>query len=185
MVLSIAFTGKLLTFAFTTARSRARRSSKILPFRGLRGQPRYKKMAENEPIGRNGPHGTNFTHHLSFPPLPRFWISIFGMELGHLMPFTFWISIFGNELYLMSTWFVLFAYLVWNQFFFIGFFFYHFFVLGCCVFRSTNLIDKNGSRELPFSASSFDSQCRLLRPPLCLFNLQVLSLFHWVFFTII
>ena len=32
--------------------------------------------------------------------------------------------------------------------------FYHFFVLGCCVFRSTNLTDKNGSRKLPFSASN-------------------------------
>ena len=57
-------------------------------------------------------------------------------------------------------------------------FFYHFFVFGCCVFRSTNLIDKNGSRKLPFSASNFDSQCRLPRHPWCLINLQDLSLFH-------
>ena len=56
--------------------------------------------------------------------------------------------------------------------------FYHFFVLGCCVFRSTNWIDKNGSQKLPFSASNFDSQCRLLRHPWCLINLQDLSLFH-------
>ena len=49
---------------------------------------------------------------------------------------------------------------------------------GCCVFRSTNLIDKNGSRKLPFSASNFDSQCRLQRHPWCLNNLQDLSLFH-------
>ena len=60
--------------------------------------------------------------------------------------------------------------------------FYHFLVLGCCVFRSTNLIDKNGSRKLPFSASNFDNSCRLLRHPLCLFNLQVLSLFNMAFY---
>ena len=56
--------------------------------------------------------------------------------------------------------------------------FCHFFVLGCCVFRSTNFTDKNGSRKVPFSASNFDNSCRLLRHPLCLFNSQVLSLFH-------
>ena len=58
----------------------------------------------------------------TFLPLPRLWISIFGIELGHFMPFTFWISIFGYELCLslpclgwMSTWFALLAYLVvWN-----------------------------------------------------------------------
>ena len=79
-------------------------------------------MAENEPAGLDGPHGTNFTHHMSVVPLPRFWISFFGMEVGHLMPFTSWISIFGNELRLslpflgwMSIWFVLLAYLLWNQ----------------------------------------------------------------------
>ena len=79
-------------------------------------------MTENEPTRLDGPDGTNFTHHMSFPPLPRLWISIFGTELGHFMPFTFWISIFGYELCLslpflgwMSTWFALLAYLVvWN-----------------------------------------------------------------------
>ena len=57
-------------------------------------------------------------------------------------------------------------------------FFYHFFVFGCCVFRSTNLNDKNGSWNLPFSASNFDSQCRLPRHPWCLINLQDIGLFH-------
>ena len=60
-------------------------------------------------------------------------------------------------------------------------FFHQFFVVGCYVFRSTNLIDKNGSRKLPFSASNFDNSRRLFRHPLCLFNLQVLSLFRMVF----
>ena len=56
--------------------------------------------------------------------------------------------------------------------------FYHLFVFGCCVFRSTNLNDKNGSWNLPFSASNFDSQCRLPRHPWCLINLQDIGLFH-------
>ena len=60
--------------------------------------------------------------------------------------------------------------------------FCHFVVLCCCVLRSTNLIDKNGTFKRPFSASNFDSQCRLLRHPLCLFNVQVLSLFHMAFY---
>ena len=59
--------------------------------------------------------------------------------------------------------------------------FYHFVVLCCCVLRSTNLIDKNGTFKRPFSASNFDNSCRLLRHPLCLYNLQVLSLFHRAF----
>ena len=60
--------------------------------------------------------------------------------------------------------------------------FYHFFVLCCCVLRSTNLIDKNGTFKRPFSASNFDNSCPLLRHPLCLFNLQVLSLLHMAFY---
>ena len=60
--------------------------------------------------------------------------------------------------------------------------FYHFVVLCCCVLRSTNLIDKNGTFKRPFSASNFDNSCHLLRHPLCLFNLQVLSLFHMAFY---
>ena len=41
-------------------------------------------MAENEPSGLDGPDGTNFTHHMSFPPLPRLWISIFWHRTGSL-----------------------------------------------------------------------------------------------------
>ena len=56
--------------------------------------------------------------------------------------------------------------------------FYHFFVFGCCVFCSTNLTDKNGSRKLPFSASNFDSQCRLRRHPWCLISLFHMAVYH-------
>ena len=112
-----------ITFAFTSSTRRADDSSgKILSFRGLRAQPRYKRMAEKEPTTLDGLHGPNFTHPLYLLPLPRFWISIFGIELGHFMPFTSWISIFGNELRLalpcldwMSTWLALRACLLWNQ----------------------------------------------------------------------
>ena len=54
------------------------------------------EAGENEPTGLDGLLGFNFFHHLSFPPLPRFWISIFGMELGgsshaiYLLDFHFW-----------------------------------------------------------------------------------------------
>ena len=60
--------------------------------------------------------------------------------------------------------------------------FYHFAVVCCCDLHSTNLSDKNGSWNLPFSASNFDSQCRLPRHPWCLINLQDLSLFHMAFY---
>ena len=97
--IAVWFTGKMLTFAFTSFIRRADDSSgKILSFRGLRAQPRYKRMAEKEPTTLDGLHGCNFTHPLYLLPLPRFWISIFGIELGHFMPFTSWISIFGIEL---------------------------------------------------------------------------------------
>ena len=187
LAISVWFAGKILTFAFTSSLRRADNSSgKILFFRGLRAQPRCKRMAENEPWGLDGFQGTNFTHRMSFPLLLRFLISIFGMELGHLVPLTSWISIFGNELRLslpcpgwMSIWFVLLAYLQWSRPF--SWFYFTIFVFGCCVFRSTNLIDKNGSWKLPFSASNFDNSCRLPRHPLCLINLQALSLFHRIF----
>ena len=110
------------------------------------------------------------------------------MELGHLTPLTSWISIFGNELRLslpcldwMSTWLVLLACLLWNQPSLLGFFTTSLSPC-CCVLRSTNLIDKNGTFKRPFSASNFDNSCCLLRHPLCLFNLQVLSLFHKAFY---
>ena len=60
--------------------------------------------------------------------------------------------------------------------------FYHFAVVCCCDLHSTNLSDKNGSRNLPFSASNFDSQCRLLRHPWCLRNLHGSSQFHRAFY---
>ena len=56
--------------------------------------------------------------------------------------------------------------------------FYHFAVVCCCDLHSTNLSDRNGSWNLPFSASNFDSQCRLPRHPWCLVNLQDIGLFH-------
>ena len=97
--IAVWFTGNFHTFAFTSFIRRAHDSSgKILSFRGLRAQPRYKRMAEKEPTTLDGLYGSNFTHPLYLLPLPRFWISIFGIELGHFMPFTSWISIFGIEL---------------------------------------------------------------------------------------
>ena len=56
--------------------------------------------------------------------------------------------------------------------------FYHFAVVCCCDLHSTNLSDKNGSRNLPFSASSFDSQCRLRRHAWCLISLFHMAVYH-------
>ena len=146
---------------------------------------------EDEPTRLDGPDGSKFTHHMSFPPLPRFWISIFGIELGHLghlshlpLGFSFLATncvfhchasagcLLGLLCLLITNCGISFLYRV----------FCHFFVLGCCVFRSPNWIDKNGSRKLAISASNFDSQCRLLRHPLCLISLPALSLFHMAFY---
>ena len=100
VVPSIVFTGNFHTFAFTSARSSARRSSRKIPLfpRSARtnlDRREWRKMSHLDSMGLTVP---TLPIICPFPPLPRLWISIFGIELGHFMPFTSWISIFGYEL---------------------------------------------------------------------------------------
>ena len=107
VILSVVFTGKKHSICFYQ-RSRSEEQDDSSAKNSL--FPRSARAASIQENGRKranrhwmGSDGSNFTHPLYFLPLPRFWISIFGMEqghLGHFVPFTSWISIFGNELHL-------------------------------------------------------------------------------------